>query len=206
MSKKQTSKSSETSPLLAVEEGLSPTLRSISNYIEADEDQPIDTSDPKVPEIPEATRSYLRQFLMFSNAGYVLELVSFALILVLGLQYVFSGCILVGGCMLGVAGTTAWLSLPQLLRPFVSNPLVRWFIVTSHSSHITGLLSILAGFVVLSYFSWTNDCLYKSRSMQASTKSVLVFLPVATVLFLIACYRDERGNGGYIRWILKLVF
>jgi hypothetical protein len=197
---------SENSPLLAAEEGLSPTLRSISNYIDADADVPVDTSDPTLPEIPEKAKTYLKEFLMFSNAGYVFEVVCFALTLFLGLKYLFSGCVLVGGCMLGVSGTTAWLSLPQLLRPFVTNPIIRWFIVTNHSSHITGLVSILAGFVVLSYFSFTNDCLSKSRPMQSATTSTLTFLSVAIVLFFIACYRDEHGNGGYIRWLLKLVF
>jgi nitrogen fixation-related uncharacterized protein len=210
MSKKkpggQTVPGTETTPLLASEEGLSPTLRSISNYIDAESSEQIDTTDPVIPDIPESAKSYMREFLMFSNAAYVIELACFALITFLGFKYLFGGCVLVGGSMLGVAFTTGWLCVPQLARPFVHNPLVRWFIVTSHSSHITGLVSILAAFVVLSYFSWTNDCRSKSRAMESATISVLTLLPVSIVMFFIACYRDEHGNGGYIRWLLKLVF
>ena len=203
MLKKQKTRSVETEPLIATNEGgLSPTIRSITSYIDAESGQQIDTSDP---EIPEAAKSYLREFLMFSNAGYVLELVCFALTLFLGLKYIFAGCVLVGGCMLGVCGTTAWLCLPQLARPFITNPFVRWFIVTSHSSHITGLLSILAAVVVLSYFSWTNNCRTSSKSIQSATTSTLTLLSVGIVLFLVACYRDEKGDGGYIRWLLKLI-
>ena len=212
MLKKQKSSSvvtnPETAPLISSSPregeygGLSPTLRTISTFIDAESGQQIDTSDP---QIPETAKSYMHEFLMFSNSGYLVELACFALTLLLGLKYVLNGCVLVGGCTLGVCGSIAWLCLPQLARPFVTNPIIRWFIVTSHSTHITGLLSILTAVVVLSYFSWTNTCLSGNKSIKSLTTSSLALLAVAIMLFFIACYRDERGNGGYIRWLLKLV-
>jgi hypothetical protein len=30
-------------------------------------------------------------------------------------------------------------------------------------------------------------------------------LPVGIIAFLIACYRDEKGNGGFLRWIFKFL-
>lgn len=175
----------------------------IDKYLDTEAQDTIDTSNP---EMPQAARTFIKELTFFSNAGYLVELAACILILLLGFKYFFSGCFLVGGCMLGVGFTTSWLSIPQLVLPFISNPIVRWFIVTNHSHHITGLLSILGAFIVLSYFSWTNTCRSESTWIQATTTTVLVLLSFGVVLFLIACVRDEKGNGGYIKWVLRLVF
>ena len=175
------------------------------SYLATEGEQGIDTSAPELPELPPAAKSYLRELTYFSNAGYLVELCAFALLTLLGFQYVFGGCVLVGGGMFAVAFTTGWLSVPQVFRPFVTNFLFRWFLVTNHSSHITGLCSILTGFALLSYLSWANTCRSGSKSIQAATVSVLTLLSVGIVLFFVACYRDEKGNGGYIRWFLKFI-
>jgi hypothetical protein len=108
--------------------------------------------------------------------------------------------------MLGVACTMAWLCLPTLIRPLFSNAIIRWFLVTSHTSHVTGLISILVAIVLLSYLSWTNDCRSRVKAIQTVTTTVLSFVSLAIFLFLIACYRDENGNGGYIKWLFRLLF
>ena len=176
-----------------------PAVRAIDTYLTTESEIPIDTSPPEVPQA-------VKELMLFSNYGYAAEAVAFVLTTFLGFKYVFSGCILVGGCMLGAAFSTGWLCVPQLALPFVSNPIIRWFIVTNHSHHVTGMMSILAAVVVLSYFAWTNTCLAQSVSIRSSTITVLTLCSAAIVLFLIACYRDEKGNAGYIRWIIKLVF
>ena len=189
-----------------LEAGLaSPSVRAVSDYIAAEEEQGIDTSAPALPELPAGAKSFFKELTYFSNAGYVVELAAFAIITLLGFQYVFGGCVMVGGGIFALAFTTGWLSVPQVFRPFVTSIIFRWFLVTNHSAHITGLCSILAGFAALSYFSWSNSCRVGSKPIEAGTISVLTLLSVGIVLFLIACYRDEKGNGGYIRWILKFL-
>jgi hypothetical protein len=160
-----------------------------------------ETVDTSLPEIPESAK----ELLFFSNYGYGLEVFACVVVIFLGFKYLFGGCLIDGVGMFCLGGTIAWLCGPQLVRPFISNPIIRWFMVSNHSHHITGLASILAVFVTISYFSWTNDCHKSSVSIQSSTITVLTLLSLAIICFLVACYRDEKGNAGYIYWILKLI-
>jgi hypothetical protein len=196
----------ETAGLLNSAKDDSSAEKRIEVFLDNEAQETVDTTNLEVPEVPEEAKTFIKQFTYFSNAGYIVEFASCVLIFLLGFNYLFSGCLLVGGCMLGVGFTLGWLCVPQIALPFVTNAIVRWFIVTNHSHHLTGLLSIIGAFVVLSYFSWTNSCKSESTWIQATTTTVLALLCTGIILFFVACFRDEKGNGGYIKWMLRLVF
>ena len=202
-SSSETPSISETTRLVSKGRDATPPDSGIDSYLDSESQQTVDTSDLAVPV---GAKTFFKELIYFSNAGYLVEFVACALITLLGFKYVFTGCLLVGGCMLGLGLTTGWLCIPQVALPFIRNPFVRWFIITNHSYHLTGVLSILGGFVGLSYFSWTNSCKSESTWIQAVTTTVLALLSICILLFFIACVRDEKGNGGYIKWLLRLVF
>ena len=171
----------------------------VQNYLAVESEQTIDTSPPEVPPV------LFKELLLFQNVGIAFECLAFALTTVLTIKYLLAGCFLVGCSMAGLATSAGWLSVPQVALPFISNPFVRWFIVTNHSTHITGLASILGLLIFLSYFSWFNSCRSESATIRATTVSATVSLSLGIAAFLAACYRNEKGNGGYIRWAMKLL-
>ena len=196
-SKREQAPSEETTSLLE-SGGISP--KAIESYISSEADQPVDTSFPTF-QIPEVGK----EMFYFSNYGLGLEVLCSALLLALGVKYILSGCLLDGCSTIGLGVGVGWLCGPQLMLPFVSNPIIRWFTVTNHSHHATGLASALGAFVVISYFSWTNDCRSRSVPIQSATITLLTVMSLGVVVFLTAIYRDEKGNAGYLKWVFKLI-
>ena len=145
------------------------------------------------------------EMFLFQTAGIFLELAACALLVYLGFMYLLAGCWITGAGVLALGASAGYLSVPQLAKPFIKNPLYRWFIVSNHSVQITAMASILGGFLFLTYFSWFNSYHGKRVIRDVSTSAIAV-IGVDILSFFIACYRNENGNGGYIRWALKLVF
>ena len=169
----------------------------VENYMATESQQVIDTDTPTI------AKEVYEEWLLFQNAGLVIEFITAVLTCYLGFVYLFSGCLITSISSFVICGSAAYLSVPQLALPFISNPLIRWFIVTNHSYHISGIFAMLLAFIWISYLSWFNTCIGSSKSVRAISATVSTILPVAIIAFLIACYRNEKGNGGFLRWIFK---
>ena len=169
------------------------TEASVRKYLATESESVIST---EMPEIPASIKSLL----LFQSYAFLAEFASFVIALILSFKYFFSGCIVIGCGMAGLSASLGYLSVPQLMLPFSSNPLARWFVISNHSIHMTSVISAIGLFVYLTYFSWFNSCQFSKTS-----KLFLVVAASSVALFLVACYRNEKGNGGYIRWLIKLV-
>ena len=169
----------------------------VENYMATESQEVINTETPTI-----ATEVY-KEWLLFQNAGLLIEFMTAVLTCYLGFVYLFSGCLFTSISCFVICGSASYLSVPQLALPFISNPLIRWFIVTNHSYHISGIFALWFGFIWISYFSWFNTCISSSRSVRAISATISVMLPVGIIAFMIACYRNEKGNGGFLRWIFK---
>lgn len=162
----------------------------VGDYVESQQEDVIDTSNPD-----------LKSVFRFELLGIGLELMTAAVLFALCGKYFSAGCLITGFSVLGLGLSVSYLSIPQAIRPFVTNPIIRWFIVTNHSTQITAMFGILMGFVFISYFSWFNSC--DNPLIHKGTISVLSLTSLAIAAFLVACYRDENGNGGYLKWLFK---
>ena len=169
----------------------------VENYMATESQEVINTETPTI------AKEVYQEWLLFQNAGLVIEFITAVLTCYLGFVYLFSGCLFTSISSFVICGSAAYLSVPQLALPFISNPLIRWFIVTNHSYHISGMFALWFGFLWISYFSWFNTCIGSSHSVRAISATISAILPVGIIAFLIACYRDEKGNGGFLRWIFK---
>jgi hypothetical protein len=169
----------------------------VENYMSTESQQVIDTDTPTI------AKEIYKDWLLFQNAGLAIEFITAVLTGYLGFVYLFSACLFTSISSFVICGSAAYLSVPQLALPFISNPLIRWFIVTNHSYHISGIFALWFAFMWISYFSWFNMCIGSSKSVRAVSATVSVILPVGIIAFLIACYRNEKGNGGFLRWIFK---
>jgi len=155
-------------------------------------------------DVPDLAKSAYKDWLLFQNGGLLIEVAAAVILGYLGFSYIFSGCMFTGISTFIMCGSAAYLSIPQLMLPFTTNPFIRWFIVTNHSYHISGIFAIWMAFIWFTYFSWFNTCIGESRTKRSLSTTVMCLLPVGIIFFLIACYRDEKGNGGFLRWIFKL--
>jgi hypothetical protein len=169
----------------------------VENYMSTESQQVIETETPTI------AKEIYQDWLLFQNAGLVIEFITAVLTCYLGFVYLFSGCLFTSISSFVICGSAAYLSVPQLALPFISNPLIRWFIVTNHSYHISGIFALWMAFIWISYLSWFNTCIGSSKSVRAISATISVILPVGIIVFLIACYRNEKGNGGFLRWIFK---
>jgi hypothetical protein len=169
----------------------------VENYMSTESQQVIETETPTI------AKEIYQDWLLFQNAGLVIEFITAVLTCYLGFVYLFSGCLFTSISSFVICGSAAYLSVPQLALPFISNPLIRWFIVTNHSYHISSIFALWMAFIWISYLSWFNTCIGSSKSVRAISATISVILPVGIIVFLIACYRNEKGNGGFLRWIFK---
>jgi hypothetical protein len=168
-------------------------------------EQYVQSQDVIETDLPNIAKSAYKDWLLFQNGGLLIEISAAAILGYLGISYILSGCLFTGISVCVMCGSAAYLSLPQLLLPFTSNPLVRWFIVTNHSYHISGIFVIWMTFVWFTYFSWFNTCIVHSKTKRSLSTTTMCLLPTGILLFLIACYRDEKGNGGFLRLIFKFI-
>ena len=173
---------------------ISQTEASIQTFLATEGADVLDTSALTIPES-------VKPFMLFQTYGFVGESVTFCIAIIICISMFVSGCWIAAGSMAAICASLGYLAIPQMTLPFISNPLMRWFVVSNHSTHMTSLVAILGVFVYVAYFSWFNTCPTKKLSAL-----FLITICSAIALLMVACARNEKGNGGYIRWIFKWLF